>query len=481
MPYGGFLQARSIQGLAVGSLSDRNGQVETGQSASASDVENLLAPDTQLTQADGTFRVPFADLANQQVALFLVTDPKARSFDNRPVDLTVQSVVSANAAGTANVVQRSNVARGADIALIHVSPTFNKHGKPVDSEISGITIRGDGASITTRQPVNGPIVSTGSLGDLNLRGAGDIGDIVAASMFGDISPGSKITGSIVTTGLSTDPITGLVSQVAGDFGRIYLDDHNRLTTTNLSLGSKFAGSLLVAGNLLSRITINGGLDETSLIAAGGNLGALVGSTRLGGLTINGGDSGAILVGGDVLGPITVNGGLSFGSSILVGGSISAPITINGGVAGFLVSLGDVTGDVSVNGGLGSGGSIASGGSILGNLSINGGMAKNSSVVARGVIGNPVTGTRFTLNGNNRGIIAAKDAIQFARSANGSVFKNTAVNDPPSATVIDAIFTDQASGQPIQFTTNPVNLDGLIELLNHLTSLKVKNDKLTLGS
>ncbi|HEU5118265.1 MAG TPA: hypothetical protein VFT74_16725, partial [Isosphaeraceae bacterium] len=437
-PSGGYLQARSLQGLAVGSLLDKKGSLETGQNASAGDMQNLLSSDTQLAQANGTFRVPFADLSNQQVALFLVTDSQARAFDHNPVNLSVQSLVSANADGTANVVQQSNKGRGAAVALISVSPTLDKNGRLGDSEITGIAIRGDGASITTRQPINGPIVSTGSLGDVNLQGAGDIGDITAASIFGGISPGNEITGTIQTTGLWTDPVTGLVSSVAGDFGRVYLDNLHHLTVSSLSLGHEFAGSLLVAGDLLSQVTVNGGLGNSSAILVGGNLGTVVNSTVLGGLTINGGDSGVIGIGGSVFA------------------------------------------DIRINGGLNSGASIASGGSILGNLGINGGLDKNSSVVARGIIGNPTTGTSLSLNGNNQGIIAARGAIQFSKFVRGSVFNAAAATDTPSAVVIDAIFTDDSTHQPLQFSTNPLELDGLSELLFHLSSLKVKNGRLSLG-
>ena len=217
IPFGGYIKAASIQALSAGLIGLSGNQTVMGSSANQTDAQNLLAPGTQIVQANDTFRVPFADVTNLQVGFFL-DDSNPGGFDASNVALMVQSVVAANAAGTANVTTQSNAARGADVALITVGKLLNN-----SSQIQGINILGDGASISTRQDVNGPITSSGSLGDLSLLNWQPVGNITAASIFGTIYSYGVIAGTIQTTGIRTDPITGLTSIVPADFGRVYLN------------------------------------------------------------------------------------------------------------------------------------------------------------------------------------------------------------------------------------------------------------------
>src|SRR5262249_48936115 len=123
---------------------------------------------TAIVQAHDTYRVPFADLPTQQVALFLATREGGGRFDDDSIEFVVQGVSSPNAAGTANVVTPSNVPRGGVVALVTAIPTVDKHGRPDDSVVRSIYLWGDGSSIGTEQYVSDWITSTGPLGDLNL-------------------------------------------------------------------------------------------------------------------------------------------------------------------------------------------------------------------------------------------------------------------------------------------------------------------------
>jgi Right handed beta helix region len=435
IPYGGYIKAASIQAISAGLIGQSGNQSVMGALASPIDAQNLLAPGTQIVQANDTFRVPFADLTNLQVGFFL-DDTSFGGFDASNVAFTVQSVVAANAAGTANVIAQSNAARGADVALIAVGNLLNN-----SSQIQGINILGDGASISTQQWVNGPITSSGSLGDLSLLNSQPVGNITASSIFGTISTNAPIAGTIQTTGLRTDPITGAVSSVPADFGRVYLDGSMNLTPTVLTVnGGPFAGRLIVRGNLLAGIVLNGGL--SGLIAAQGNIGSVFnGSTRTGGVKVNGPDSGSIL------------------------------------------SLGQIIGDVTVNGGLSAGSSIAGEAGILGNTTINGGIASGASVVSEGDVGSTTYGTALTVNGNVSGLIACNGNLILA--GNPPSPSNTISNaaGTPNAAAIDAIFTvgTDGLGAPELFDSTPGSLDllGLNEILTDLANLHIgKNGQLT---
>src|SRR5262249_28485737 len=74
------IQAHSIEAVAFGPHAEENGQIEPGVAAQAEDAEDLLTADTAIVQANDTYRVPFADLPTQQVALFLATDPRGGGF-----------------------------------------------------------------------------------------------------------------------------------------------------------------------------------------------------------------------------------------------------------------------------------------------------------------------------------------------------------------------------------------------------------------
>src|SRR5262249_11867841 len=90
------VQAQSIQAVAFGSHAEENGRIETGAVAHAEDASDVLTCDTAIAQANDVYRVPFADLPTQQVALFLATKQGGGRFDDDGVIFVVQGVSSPN-------------------------------------------------------------------------------------------------------------------------------------------------------------------------------------------------------------------------------------------------------------------------------------------------------------------------------------------------------------------------------------------------
>jgi hypothetical protein len=125
--------------------------------------------------------------------------------------------------------------------------------------------------------------------------------------------------------------------------------------------------------------------------------------------------------------------------------------------------------MTFNGGL-KGGHIASEAGILGNVTINGGLDKQAALVSGAGIGSPTLGTSLTINGSNKGIIAAVGPINFAKKPpKGFVFNNVGSNSVDGKS-IDAIFTN--GGIQLQFDINPDDLQGLALILTDLENLFV---------
>jgi hypothetical protein len=439
------IQAHSIQAVAFGSHAEENCQIETGAASDADDAAELLTCDTAIVQAHDTYRVPFADLPTQQVALFLATDEEGGQFDDNSIVFVVQGVSSPNATGTANVVTPSNVARGAVVALVTAAPTTDSHGRPDDSVVQSISLRGDGASISTEQYVAGSITSTGPLGDLTLDNGQGITDVTAPSIFGSIVSDGPITGTVQTTGLRTDPITGVVSQVSADLGRLYVDmtdPHEPVLTATVVQTGGISGRLVSRGDLVSEVIGQGGGALSGVIAAQGNIGKTFTYPS--------------------------------GQSVRLGG-----IDAHGGVSADIVALGLILGDVEIDGGL-RGGRIAAKGGIVGNMTINGGLDAASAIVSGGEIGDVGLGTQLTVHGRNRGFVAARGVILDAADLGGTVYNNVgAVPGNPNAAAIDAVFTEL--GQPLAFDLTGLDLAGLGEILRDLSALHVGSDGNLIGA
>jgi hypothetical protein len=435
-----IVQAASIQAVAFGSHEEENGQIQTGAAAKGEDAADTLVAGTAIVQAKDTYRVPFADLPSQQVALFLATAVGGGRFDDDSIVFVVQGVSSPNATGTANVVTQSNVARGAVVALVTAVPTTDSHGRPADSVVQSISLRGDGASISTEQYVAGSITSTGPLGDLTLDNNQGVTDITAPSIFGSIISEGPITGTVQTTGLRTDPITGSVTHVVADLGRLYVDmtdPHHSFVTSTVVQTDGISGRLVSRGDLVSEVIGQGGGALSGVIAAQGNIGKTFTYPS--------------------------------GQSVRLGG-----IDAHGDVSADVIALGLILGDVDIDGSL-RGGRIAAKSGIVGNLTINGGLDAASVIVSGGEIGDPGLATQLAVNGRNQGIIAAEAMISFAKgNPGGAVYINTrATPGNPNTAAIDAIFTEM--GQPLAFDLGGLDLAGLDIIVRDLEALRVGSD------
>jgi hypothetical protein len=144
-----------------------------------------------------------------------------------------------------------------------------------------------------------------------------------------------------------------------------------------------------------------------------------------------------------------------------------------GAGGDILSLGAIVGDVNIDGGL-RGGRIAALGGITGNLSVHGGLDAGSAIVSGGAIGDAGLGTRLTVDGDNRGIIAAAGDIVDAAHLRGVVYNDVgATPGDPNAAAIDAVFTEP--GAPVAFDLMGLDLAGLDAMLRDLAALHVGSD------
>ncbi len=493
----GSIDAKSIQAVAFGSMSPfSGGPILSGAMATGSYASKLLSAGTAIIQAGSesgstaTFRVPFADTS--QVGFFMDDTPGAGALDNRNVALTVQGVSTPNSTGTANIVTPSNVARGSVIALITAAETFAATGRLDDSIIQTVSLRGDGGSIQTQQtigsspdnsrtkvPLTPSISSTGPLGDVIIQGP--LPDVTAPSIFGSLLPSGPIPATTIirTTGLRTDPITGAVSEVPADLGRVYVttspSSRVPIETTTLiqANGSGLAGQIIVGGNLISQVVAGGGITGaiTTLGSVNGNI------------TINGPMSGRIVTIGNMNGSVTINGPVQNGL-IATSGSINGALVIGGSLSnGQILSADNINGNVTINGGLESG-RIAALGSINGSVSISGSIDSQSAIVAGGAIGNKTAGTGLSAAGTVSGILVSvgpMNVIKIGSTSKAVLYKQ---NDTTDAAVIDAIFSQgllsSLSPTDLFDHATALDLENLSVLLANLNSLTVKSGKLQIG-
>jgi hypothetical protein len=244
---------------------------------------------------------------------------------------------------------------------------------------------------------------------LILTAAGGLAaNVTAPSIIGNIEVQGPIAGIIQTTGVRTDPITGVTSAVAADWGRtirVMTSGGTVLSSTVVQAqGGGIEGQLISRGNFLSQIIADGGI--SGVIAAQGDLGTRVGTARLGGILAHGSLQGEVMV------------------------------------------LGFLAGDVEIDGGL-KGGRIAAKRGIPGNLRINGSVDANSAIVSGGAIGDPAAGTALTV-GQVQGIVAAEGPINLAKgtTTQAAFFQGNLLPGSPNAAAIDAIFTDGAGLLPL---------------------------------
>ena len=452
----GSIAAAGIQGVAFGSFTNTQGQVVPGSQATSADAAKLLAGGTAIVPAGSvnssgteTFRAPFAALPGQNVAFFLDTARSGGVFDPNDMDFTLQS----DGDGI-HTPQFFPATRGAVTAMIGVNE------QPTGSVVQSVDLYGDGGSIFSNQFIAQSITSTGPLGDLTVLAAQGLNNVTAPSIFGNIAAAGPIFGTIQTTGVRTDPVSGLTSQVPADLGRVYVvppagrSKQAYVTTTTIEgqLPDSFTGRIVSRGNLISFVRSDGG--ASGLIAVQGDFGAvttLLGTpTRVGGLLVNsigpdqGGFSGQLVVLGNDYGDLTFHGGLTGGRIAVLG--------TGGARSGIL-------GNVVIDRGLYRTGSIGAG----------------SAIVSGGEIGDAFRGTSLTVEDGNRGIIAAIGAINFGNGPLGGFVFNDVGAAPgnPNAAAIDAIFTD--NGQTLSLDVPGQPLGGLELILEELAALAVGSD------
>jgi hypothetical protein len=409
----GSITAKSVQVVAFGEFL-KGGKVTPATSAGAGDASTLLVKGTDFAAAGGTFQATFG--TSWTVALFF------GKSDGTPDGNTVLLAdEDPNAASDNSAV----------VATLTVVPAGKN---PL--EITALGLAGDYGSVSTNNQWVYAVTSSGPLGDLSLTSNQALYSVTAPSVYGSIDvPHAAITGTVQTTGVRTDPVTGLTTAVPATFGRIYTTTAGNTTTeqaTFVHAANTISGQIISRGDLVSTVRADGGI--SGLVAAQGNLGAFDSANyRFGGMN--------------------------------VGGS---------GLTGQVVALGNFIGDVTINGGLKSG-RIAAGGSIIGNMTIGGGLDANSVIVAAGSIGG--SGTNLTLSGGINGIIAALGAITFKQTPPPSalVFQNVVSGTTQAAiedaAAIDAVFELPGDQSITTFDQSPRDLANLNTLIGNLSRLR----------
>jgi hypothetical protein len=266
------------------------------------------------------------------------------------------------------------------------------------------------------------------------------GTVTAPRIFGSITaPSGPLAGTVQTTGLRTDPKTGLQQVVPADFGQVIYNTSGTPTgVTTVSGHGAISGQVISRGKLISQVTTDGNL--SGLVASAGDIGVAV-------------PSGA--------------------STVRFGG-----VSVTGTTSGQIVTLGNIVGNVTTTNL--TGGRIAAQGAIMGNVTVSASASATSAIVAEGEIGDSTFGTSLTLT-NASGLIAAGGAIRFGTTgapAAATIFNNvgSAANPDPNAPLdllaIDAVFSD-ASGHPLtSFDVTGLDLAALTgRLLPNLAKLR----------
>lgn len=415
----GTVRAGSLMGVAFGSLT-LGGVTKPANAANHVDAETIPTSTTLIVQANDTFRVPFAaDPKAPLVTWFFASNNNGKNFDNKNVFFIDQGLADA---------------RGAVTALITVNTAV----------LQTLALRGDYGALVTQQPIASAITSTGPMGDLFLSAPNGLGANVTATGFwtsgptgGNISVSNgPISGTIRTTGLRTDPITGVTAPANGDLGRAFFDANGNIsgvTLVNTGGGGLAAtGKILVQGNLVSQVRLQSGLD--GVVATDGDIGVI--QTKNGQAVLN------------LDGSLKRFGGL---------------IVTTGGLNGQVVALGNAFGDISVTGGVGqkSRGRLAVRGNpgefglaasrygILGNLTIKGDIGtpgalslQSGAIISGGLLADINGGTRLNYSGTDYGLLAAVGSISYGLigsipNSAGTFANATGAN----LAAINAIFTD----------------------------------------
>ncbi|HWC60224.1 MAG TPA: hypothetical protein VHC44_11070, partial [Verrucomicrobiae bacterium] len=332
-------------------------------------------------------------------------------------------------------------------ALVQVQPIATASGNPA---VQSVNLFGDGGSLDTAFSLAN-LTSTGSLGNVTVRGSGGLGNVTAPNIIGNISVlKGGITGIIQTTGIRIDPITGTETAVNADLGQLLYKNGKVTGVTTISSKLAISGQIISRGDLISSITAGGGF--SGVIAAQGNIGAILRDsngdaitksgklTRFGGISITGNDSGQIIALGNIFGDITVKGQLT--------GRIAAKGATVSGI------------DSSRTG-------------ILGNIKVKSAFSATAAVVSGGIIGDTAGKTTFSC-GAASGYLAANGAINASKKVSASdIFQNS--QGSANGAMIDAVFTDGSVA--LQISSGPAGPAALGLIESDLNALQISGGSL----
>jgi hypothetical protein len=376
----GVITAASIEGIACDTLGGTPVASLNGTLASGA-----LAGGTAIHEGNDVFRVPVGE--EGPVGLFVDTANDAH-LNDIAFNLTDQAIDNRDVTALMNIVSSSS---------------HNQYRVT----LTQLDFLGNGGSLDTSEPVSGGVTATGSLGSLMLRSGLNMTNITVGSVIGNIDLfGGSLTGTFQST---------------GDIGRVLFTGGNPTGVTYINIQLPAGSKLVSYGNLISKVTVGtlGGV-----IAAQGNIGALVSGSRFGGITAS---------------------SLASGSDIL--------------------SLGTIYGDINISGT--ASGRIGAKVGILGNLIISN-LAKNTAVVSGGNIGDATLGTSMNI-GTFNGFVAAIGTVRNTGKT-GTIFQSPLTSG--DQTEINNIWNSAAT-----FDTGGT-LVGLNTLLTKLNSLAVSGGHLT---
>ena len=446
--HSGTIRAASIQGVSLSTLTI--GATTYALSAFSGNETNMLAV---------LATVPGAKKTTYYTSIPLPTETLITAASPRgAVGLFVDGVHGIDDAGQTlgtpgngdfeeGGIQITDASTGVDLLY----GAFGSNAALHTSQINQLSIVGDSASITSAIAIAN-LTSTGPLGSLSLSGNGSssttklsLNNVTAPSILGSINLyGGTLAGTIQTTGVRYDPVTGAASSVPADIGSETISSGKVTgvsTTISLAMGS---GSRIISrGNLFSATTISGPL--AGLIAVQGDIGAAAVSgttlSRFGGVTIGSGAStGSIVALGNVLGNISIGG--SFSGRLAAEG---APIA---GLPATRVG-------------------------ILGNVTLSGGLASGGAVISSGLVGDSIGETKLDISGTVAGFVAAVGSVTASTIPSGHLFQNLSGSN---AAAIAAIWTN--AGVPLGFDVSPGDLTGLGLILQDVTGLAITGGGLT---
>lgn len=403
--------ASSIQGIAFATLTLPNGSNQPASSITANLLPNVLVinpntkkPYTQVVMPGKTpLLVMLSPAATTPVGVFTGVGKKGTKFVSNNLYFTDQNTDSS--------------------ATLMAQVSFA--GKKT---VSNIAFQGDGGTIDTTSKVNN-ISSDGWVGDVLLEGGhAKLQSLTAKSIHGNVNLfGGQLIGELQTTD--------------GDVGAADATSGNS-TVLHVAMGK--SASIVVRGNLLSKVNIDNSLAGT--IAASGDIGAYNPNNRPGGINIGGSDSGQIISLGNII------------ASINIAGNLSGRIAAQG------VPIDGLNPDQQ---------------GILGGVIIGQTLAKTAAIVSNGEIGDNSLGTKVTVKSDKGLVAAGGTATVTSDSTGGSAATIANANkDSANQAVLLGVWTDNGVTLGIDSSVGALDQAGLKLIQGDLANLKASNGKLS---